>query len=225
MSRLDAWATDTQRFWQSRAARRAVTGALFSGGPSGNERLTVLTGVLLIVLLAALGVTILRIGALLEAHMFLGMLLIGPVLLKMASTGYRFVRYYTTNPRYRRRGAPATYLRVLAPGVLVSTVTVFASGVALLVAGPASRNPLLLIHKVSFIGWGVLSAVHVLGHSPELLRALRPAHTPRYNSHTAGEAGRIISLLSALVAGLVLALITEPQFAAWVAAHRFTHPH
>lgn len=205
--------------------RTRLTRALFAGGPSGNERLTVLTGALLIALLAALGVTIVRIGALLEAHMFLGMLLIGPLALKMASTGYRFVRYYTANPSYRSKGPPAAYLRVLAPAVLAFTLVVFASGVALLVLGPASRNPLLFIHKVSFIAWGVLTAVHVLGHFPELGRALRPAQGPRYNSHAAGEAGRIISLSSALVAGLVLALVTEPQFAAWVAAHRLAHPH
>ena len=38
--------------------------------------------------------------------MFLGVLLIGPVALKLASTGYRFVRYYTSEPRYRRKGPP-----------------------------------------------------------------------------------------------------------------------
>ena len=44
-------------------------------------------------LLAVIGVTILRIGQLLSVHLFVGMLLIGPVLLKMGSTGYRFLRY------------------------------------------------------------------------------------------------------------------------------------
>jgi hypothetical protein len=69
----------------------------------------------LLILLAVLGVTILRIGQLISVHLFLGLLLIGPVGLKMASTGYRFVRYYTGSPTYRRKGPPETWLRMLAP--------------------------------------------------------------------------------------------------------------
>jgi hypothetical protein len=44
-------------------------------------------------------VTIVGIGQLLNVHLFLGMLLIGPVALKMGSTGYRFVRYYMAESR------------------------------------------------------------------------------------------------------------------------------
>ena len=117
---------------------------LTAGGTEGNERLTAATGVVLLVLLAALGVTILRIHPLLSEHMFLGVLLIGPVALKMGSTGYRFIRYYTAEPRYRRKGPPPLLLRLLAPLVVLSTVVVFASGVALLLIGPSSRQPLLL---------------------------------------------------------------------------------
>ncbi len=65
---------------------------LTGGGTDGNERLTAATGVVLLVLLAVLGVTILRIGQLLWLHLFVGMLLIGPVLLKLTSTGYRIAR-------------------------------------------------------------------------------------------------------------------------------------
>ena len=61
-------------------------------------------GATLIILLAAIGLTILRIHSLLSVHLFVGMLLIPPVLLKMASTGYRFVRYYMGNFRYRKKG-------------------------------------------------------------------------------------------------------------------------
>ena len=66
-----------------------------SGGVDGNARLTAATAVVLLVLLAALGVTILSIGQLVWWHVLLGMLLIPPVLLKLGSTGWRFVRYYT----------------------------------------------------------------------------------------------------------------------------------
>ncbi len=49
-------------------------------------------------LLAALGVTILRIGPLISEHLFIGLMLIPPIALKLASTGYRFMRYYTSDP-------------------------------------------------------------------------------------------------------------------------------
>src|SRR5205085_152494 len=62
--------------------------------------------VVLIVLLAALGVTILSIGPLIWWHVLLGMLVIPPVLLKLGSAGWRFARYYTGSPEYVRRGPP-----------------------------------------------------------------------------------------------------------------------
>jgi hypothetical protein len=66
---------------------RVESGHLTAGGDEGNQRLTVLTGAVLIVLLAVLGVTILRLHTtLLWVHLFLGLLLIGPVVLKLSST-------------------------------------------------------------------------------------------------------------------------------------------
>ncbi len=51
------------------------------GGAEGNERLTVMTGAVLLVLLAVEGITLLRLGRLLTLHFFIGMLLLGPVAL------------------------------------------------------------------------------------------------------------------------------------------------
>jgi hypothetical protein len=73
-----------------------------SGGTDGNERLTATTGVLLLLLLAAEGVTILFIRPLLSLHMFLGVLLIPPVALKFASTAYRS---FATTRRIRATGS------------------------------------------------------------------------------------------------------------------------
>ena len=120
-----------------RRARPSPTG----GGTAGNERLTGMTGALLVVVLAAVGVTIVWIGQLLWLHLFLGLLVIGPVALKLLSTGYRFARYYTHSVPYRRRGPPHPLLRVLAALVVLSTLAVFATGVALLLLGPELRAP------------------------------------------------------------------------------------
>src|ERR1700761_7276541 len=153
------------------AARRGR--GFWGGGTEGNERLTVATGALLIVLLAAVGVTIVFIGRLLWWHLFLGLMLIGPVALKVASTSYRFMRYYTAEPRYRRKGPPPPALRVLGPVLVGLTAVVLATGVALLLIGPSSRGTLVLVHKVSFIVWVAVTAVHIAGHLPELVRFRR----------------------------------------------------
>ena len=75
-------------------------------GPAGNEILTSATALVLTVLLLAEGVTIVRMHGLVTAHMFIGMVLIPPVLLKLGSTGWRFARYYTGSRPYREKGPP-----------------------------------------------------------------------------------------------------------------------
>jgi hypothetical protein len=195
------------------------------GGPDGNAQLTAAAGVLLLVLLAALGVTIVFLGPLLIEHLFLGLLLIGPVALKMASTGYRFARYYTHDREYVRRGPPETWLRLLAPAVVVTTIVVFGTGVWLLIVGRGHRDPALLLHKVSFIAWIVVTSLHVLGHLLELPGALRaPAlDGTALNGHQAGSAGRTLALVGAIVAGLVLAIALIPDFSAWTASAHLFH--
>jgi hypothetical protein len=146
--------------------------ALLGGGTDGNEVLTTATGILLILLLAALGVTILLLGQLLAEHLFLGLLLLGPLALKLASTGYRFARYYAGSRAYREKGPPWTPLRLLAPMVVLFTLAVFVTGVVLLAVGPAGREPWLLLHKATFIIWLGFFGLHVLGHLPEMSRML-----------------------------------------------------
>ena len=120
-------------------------------------------------LLVVIGVTILRIGQLISVHLFVGLLLIGPVALKIASTGYRFLRYYTGDAVYRRKGPPETILRLIAPIVVLSDGRGVRQRGDPDVPGRAHRDPMLLIHKASFIVWIVFFAVHVLGHVPEVI--------------------------------------------------------
>jgi hypothetical protein len=205
--------------------RRRYWHALVGGGTEGNERLTTVTGLLLIVLLAVLGITIIRIGQLLWLHLFLGLVLIGPVALKVASTGYRFLRYYTSDAAYVRKGPPPTPLRLLAPLVVLFTVGVFASGVALLLIGSNGRGTLVLVHKVFFIAWAVVTAVHVLGHLSEIGRLLARARrsgvkstawrTARADDPVAGSSGRVAAVVLGLTCGLLVAVALLGQFAAW----------
>lgn len=204
----------------SAASARAPSAArrLLGGGTTGNERLTAIAGLVLVGLLAVIGLTLLRLRTLIGVHLFVGLLLIGPVALKLASTGYRFARYYTSSQAYVKKGAPPAVLRLTAPVVVASTIGVFGSGVALLFVEPASAGLLRPLHKASFVVWLGFTAVHVLGHLPDLPKALLARGADgrvQYNAHAAGGIGRALSVGGALVAGAVLAVVLIPHFGAW----------
>ncbi|GAA4989837.1 hypothetical protein [Kitasatospora paranensis] len=190
------------------------------GGPDGNRRLVAATGALLLVLLAAQGVTILFLGQLLTWHFFIGMLLVGPVVLKLGSTGYRFVRYYAGNPAYRRQGPPHPLLRLLAPLVVATTVAVLATGGALALMGrDTGPVPVLFLHKASFVCWAAATGVHVLAHVwrlPRLIGADLRLRAARHGGpRVRGTAVRWSLLGAALAAGLALALVGTPLAARW----------
>lgn len=63
-------------------------------GVVGNERLTALAGAMLLVLLLIELVNAVSLHAGMTIHIVVGVLLCGPLLVKLASTGYRFLRYY-----------------------------------------------------------------------------------------------------------------------------------
>ncbi len=185
-------------------------------GVAGNARLTGAIAAALLVLLAAEGATIPFIGPLLGPHIFIGMLLIPPVALKLASTGYRFARYYTGSPPYVEKGPPHLVLRLLAPGVVLTTLALFGTGVALLLDGPPS-DTLKFAHKLSFIAWVALMTLHVLGHVLEV-PALAFADWRSDRSREArlpGAGARAIGLGLAILAGSVLALLTYSLAQPW----------
>jgi hypothetical protein len=197
----------------ARSRRRDPT-----GGAEGNERLTAIAGAALLVLFAAEGVTILAVHQLLTLHFFLGMLLIGPVLLKTCSTCYRFARYYTGAPAYRRKGPPLLLLRLLGPVVMATSVAVIGTGVMLGITGPAGSQPWLMLHKATFVLWFCAMTVHVLAYVwrlPRLIRADLPSLTARARSALAGRAARWLLLVASLLAGLLVALLTYHQAGAW----------
>jgi hypothetical protein len=191
------------------------------GGPDGNERLTAAAAAMLFLLLAAEGVTIVFLRPLFSAHVFIGMLLIPPVALKLASTGWRFLRYYGNDPEYRRKGPPLLPLRLLAPIVVASTVGVFGTGVALLVVGPAG-GIVLGLHKASFAVWLVATAVHVLAYLARVPR-LAAADWGAGAAHSVGGSfPRRLLLAGTLVAGAILAVATvhyAQPWVHWIATH------
>src|SRR5580704_18462621 len=186
-----------------------------SGGAEGNERLTAMTGAVLLILLAIECYTILRIGRLLTWHVFLGMLLLGPVTLKAGSVIYRFARYYTKSAPYRRQGPPAPLLRLIGPVIVLLTACVFGSGIMLAVTGPSYGPPSgwLMVHRISFFAWLFFIAIHVLAYLPRLPRLL--AAEARAREVLAGRGTRLALLVASLLAGLVIALLTVHLAGTW----------
>src|SRR3954463_4760200 len=130
-----------------------------SGGVEGNEILTSAAAVVLVCLLIVEGYTVVNMRGLVPRHMFVGLVLIPPVVLKLGSTGYRFARYYTRDRAYREKGPPLLPLRLMAPVLVASTIAVLLTGVLLLAAGHNS-GAILGLHQLSFVVFGVVFVVH-----------------------------------------------------------------
>ncbi len=184
----------------------------------GNARLTGLAGITLLVLLFAQGLTIPGVRAKLGWHVFIGFLLIPPLLVKLGSTGYRAVRYYTGDPAYRESGPPQAALRLLAPLVVVLTVVVMASGVALVAGGHHRTGWLLTVHKASFIGWFAVMTVHVLAYVGRAA-GLAWADLSR-RGRVAGRPARIAVVGVSVAAGVALGVATLGWANHW---HVFGH--
>lgn len=200
-------------YWDDEDDHGRAGGA--TGGAGGNERLTGLTGMVLLVLFAAEGFTILAVRQMLTLHFFLGMLLIGPVLLKAAAVCYRFVRYYTGAADYRRKGPPAPLLRVLGPVVLGTSLGVLGTGVMLAV-DESAEGPWLFLHKVCFVLWFGAMTIHVLAYVwrvPGLIGADLAVH--RGARILAGRPARWLLLAASILAGLVIALATVHLAGPW----------
>lgn len=181
-------------------------------GVEGNRRLTAALGAVLLVLLAVEGGTIPFLGQLEVVHVIVGLVLIPIVLLKLGTTFYRFARYYTGNPAYLRAGPPHPVLRVAGPLVVLATVALFTSGVALVIVGRHSQT-VYTLHKLSFIAWFGAMTIHVLGHVWSL-----PAMAGRdWNAadRISGSRLRQLSVVGITAIGVLAAVVVFPLLPAW----------
>ena len=177
--------------------------------PDGNERLTATNGLVLIVLSAAEILTLLLgLGSTLSWHVAIGLALIPPVALKLGSTGWRFMRYYTRNADYRAKGAPQIVMRMLAPLFVLFTVVLFGSGVAMGFLHGGALQWARRLHGPASVGWMILLGLHVLVY---LRRALNESFTR--------DVGVRLVVAAALAAGLVVGLATIPDQHPWLHAH------
>ncbi|BEP12910.1 hypothetical protein acdb102_12210 [Acidothermaceae bacterium B102] len=181
-------------------------------GVEGNTRLTSVTGMVLLVMLAVEGATILQIRQLITLHVYLGLLLLGPVLLKSLSTMYRFARYYSGSEPYVEKGPPHPVLRVLGPLVIATSVALLGTGVGLVFE--SGRGGLLLTaHKVSFFAWAAVMTVHVLGHLQEAI--VSSAREIRRGPLASGRGLRFLLVVVSLAGGVAVASLLYPSASSW----------
>jgi hypothetical protein len=183
-------------------------------GVEGNARLTGLTAVALLVALAVEGFTVLDVQNFIVLHMFVGLFLVPVTVLKLASTGWRFLRYYRGDAGYERKGPPKKLLRILAPLVVLSSVALLGTGVALIIIGPNRWRNLKDIHQASFIVWVVLMTVHVLGHILETWH-LSKADVTQAEPKTPGRGKRFGLVGLSLLVGLALGVGSLTWNSAW----------
>lgn len=190
-------------------------------GVIGNERLTALVSLVLLVLIIVELVTSAFLRLWLPAHTVVGVLLAGPLLVKVGSTGWRFLRYYTRAPAYVRRGPPPLVLRVLGPVLLVTTLVMVGSGIGLVVTGPL--QPFLLMHVFSALVWLPLMALHSLAHLRQVPRNIASDWSSRLGFRSSrGRGLRLAANLGALLLGVIAAVLLFPaatSLFAWSQLH------
>jgi hypothetical protein len=184
-------------------------------GVEGNSRLTATTGALLTLLLLVEGVTLLDVRGYITLHTAIGLVLIGPLALKCASTMYRFTSYYFGRRAYVVKGPPHPLLRVIGPLVVVSSVAVVGTGVALLAVRGRS-DVWLALHKGSFVVWFVVTALHFLGHLRDAtVDTAREFRMSRGDPAKRGKAVRVALVAVSLLAGVAVAAAFTPSASQW----------
>ena len=94
---------------------------------------------------------------------------------------------------------------LVAPVLVLSTLALFGSGVALLAV--PHRGAILGLHKASFIVWFGAMTIHVLSYTP---RALRHTLADLHGRLPGGNRLRLTLAVAALAAGVVIAIAHLP---------------
>ena len=90
---------------------------------------------ILLVLVAIEGLTLVSCVRYLPAHVFVGMLLIPPIALKLGRSVIASPATTQRDRAYVLAGPPQLLLRALGPFVIAATIALFGSGVAMLAVG------------------------------------------------------------------------------------------
>jgi hypothetical protein len=185
--------------------------------PDGNERLTAAAGVLLLVpVVVEIATVLLGVHTFMSWHVFVGLALVPVVLLKLATTGWRFARYYTRNRAYVAHGPPQLAMRMLAPLFVVATVVLFGSGVAMGFLHGHGLEIARRLHGPASVIWLVLLGLHVLVYLSRALRSAADDVLPSERRPVRGKTARLYASATAVVCGFVLGAAFVPAQHRWV---------
>jgi hypothetical protein len=185
--------------------------------PIGNERLTAGAGIVLLLLtLAELVSVVFGVHRFMSLHVFVGFVLIPAVLLKLASTGWRFARYYTGAHAYVLQGPPRLAMRLLSPVFVAATVVLFASGVAMGVLHGRALNVARQLHGPASVIWIALVGIHVLVYLKRALISSSEDLSRASRASAGGATMRAYLIAAAVVSGLMLGIATVPAQHRWV---------
>ena len=167
-------------------------------------------------------VTLLDVTGLIGWHVGLGIVLTALALLKTASTGWRIVRYYAGSATYGAAGPPPLILRLLGPLVVVSTLGVLGSGIALIAIGRSASERswfsvlgqqvgALTLHQIFFILFAVFVGLHVSTRfTPALLRVSGRDGWGQPRVGIPGGPARAVTLLCCTIAGVIAMVVVLP---------------
>ena len=174
-----------------------------------NARLTGAAGiVILILLIAELVTVVLGAASVLSLHVAIGLILVPPVLVKLASTTWRMVNYYLGAAAYVHRGPPRRLDRVLAAILSLAIVLLLTSGITLLLGPSSIHQNALQVHKVTFYLALLLIFAHLTQHLTQALRLVARDRINRPGSALAVRARWTAVLATVLVGGLLAVALT-----------------
>ena len=191
-------------------------GRLRRFGTEANARLTSSTALVLLVLLAIEGVTVLQ--------------------RRVTADPARLRRHAARAPNTRQtrqhllairqvlhRIAPVSREGTAAYGAATShpaflTIVLFGSGILLLIGPFAWRANLLTLHQASFVLWFACMTVHVLGHIQETAQLATKDWVVRTRVRVAGSRWRRLAITTSLVVGVVLGFLTIHSVGPWLSA-------
>jgi len=192
--------------------------------PAGNERLTAAVGLLVLApVVVELATIVLGVHTFMSLHVFVGLALIPAVLLKLASTGWRFVRYYTRSRPYLAHGPPQLAMRLLAPLFVVVTIALFGSGVAMGVLHGHALEIARRIHGPASVIWLALLGLHIVVYLRRALRSSAQDALPAKREPVRGTTARASAVTAAAICGLLLAAASVPAQHRWVGLPRDHH--
>ena len=148
---------------------------------------------------------LLGVHTFMSVHVFVGLALIPPVLLKLGSTAWRFARYYTRSRPYVALGPPQVAMRVLAPLFVAATIVLFGSGVAMGLVHGQALDWARRLHGPASVVWLALLGLHVLVYFTRAVRRTAEDAAPEQRSRARGAAIRGLALAAAIVSGVVIA--------------------